>query len=476
MTEVPAAKHSPWAAFAIVALGTFMATLDSSIVNIALPTLSRTFTVAMTTVEWVSLAYLLTITGLLLPLGGLGDRMGRRRLYTAGIALFTIGSALCATASSFPFLVSARVAQGVGAALVSANSAALVTAVFPPESRGRALGLIGAVVGLGLTVGPPLGGWLLDLGGWRWIFLVNLPVGIVVAFLGLAWLPADKPRAAGSSGATGFDWAGSTLATVALVLTAFWLSRGAGLGWWSAASLILFAMSALAAVSFVVVERRARVPLVEGAIVREPVVANSLAALFLAFVALFFAVFLVPFYLEHIAGFTPGGVGRVLVVIPLLLLVLSPLAGGLSDRFGSRVLAALGLAVSATGYALLAWLVAGATERPLGAGPLVLGLMVVGLGQALFMAPNSSSVMGAVPASRLSTAGSLLATMRNLGILFGIALAAAVYEGRDAIYHAGHSPVAAAAFAMRDAFLVAGIVAALGAVLVLSPRARHRSG
>ena len=161
--------RAPWSVFAAVALGTFMATLDSSIVNIALPTLARTFRAGVTQIEWVALAYVLTITALLLPFGRLGDALGRRRVFLAGLALFTLGSLACAFAVSAATLIFARVAQGVGASMVSANSVALITAAFPAAQRGRALGMVGATVGLGLTVGPPLGGLLLSTFAWSTI-------------------------------------------------------------------------------------------------------------------------------------------------------------------------------------------------------------------------------------------------------------------------------------------------------------------
>jgi MFS family permease len=170
-----------------------MATLDSSIVNVALPTLQHEFGVAVTLIEWVSIAYLTITTGLLLPFGKLGDTAGRRRIYLVGMVLFTLGSALCGLAGSAAFLIASRVVQGVGAAMLSSNSVALVTAAFPREIRGRALGAVGAVVGLGLTIGPPLGGLLLSTLGWHAIFYVNLPFGIAAIVMALRVMARDEP-------------------------------------------------------------------------------------------------------------------------------------------------------------------------------------------------------------------------------------------------------------------------------------------
>ncbi|MEO6462618.1 MAG: MFS transporter, partial [Candidatus Eisenbacteria bacterium] len=284
---------------------------------------------------------------------------------------------------------------------------------FPAAMRGRALGAIGAVVGLGLTVGPPLGGFLLEAAGWPVIFLVNLPIGLFAFALALRLLPRDAARAA------------------------------------------------------------ARAPLFDAALLRNRVFTAAAGSLFLSFVSLFAAVFLAPFYLENVGGLAPAQVGRVLVVVPLLLLLVAPAAGALSDRIGTRRLATTGLVVITAGMGFLAWLVGRATERPAGVGEMIAGLFVVGLGKGLFQPANSSAAMGAVPPARLGLAGGLVATMRNFGMVVGIALAAVTYEARQGVYRAGGAGlVAAAGQGMRDALLVGAAAAALGVVLVLRTRTR----
>ncbi len=403
----PATPVAPWPVFAAVALGTFMSTLDSSIVNVALPTLQHTFGVSVTTIGWVSLAYLLTLTLLLLPFGRLGDRIGRRRLFLAGLALFLVGSAACGFATSADTLIAARVLQALGASMASANATALVTAAFPPAMRGRALGMIGAVVGLGLTVGPPVGGFLLETWGWRWIFYVNLPIGALAIGLGLKLIPRDVSE-----------------------------------------------------------DRAAATPLFDRALFGDPVFGTAALALFLSFVALFAAVFLTPFYLERVLGLGPSAVGRVLVVVPLLLLAVSPVAGALSDRVGTRRLSIAGLSLAALGLFLMAWLV-GAPGAPAGVGALIGGLFVVGLGQGLFQSPNASAAMGAAPSAKLGVAGSAIATLRNCGMLCGVGLAATIFERREAAYAlAGLGAAPAAGAGMRDALVVAALVAMSGVVLV----------
>jgi MFS family permease len=397
-----------------------MSTLDSSIVNVALPTLQHTFGVSVTTIGWVSLAYLLTLTILLLPFGRLGDAVGRRRMFLVGLGLFIAGSAACGFATSAATLIASRVLQALGASLVSANTTAIITATFPASMRGRALGMIGAVVGLGLTVGPPVGGFLLEAWGWRWIFFVNLPVGVLAIVLGLRLVPRDV-RVAGAPRETG--------------------------------PLRLF----------------------DRALFFDPAFGTAALALFLSFVALFASVFLTPFYLERVLGLAPAAVGRVLVVVPLLLVSISPLAGTLSDRMGTRRLAIAGLSILTAGMLLMAFLVGG--PAPAGVLALVCGLFVVGLGQGLFQSPNASAAMGAAPLEKLGLAGGAIATLRNLGMLCGVGLAATIFEGREAAYlAAGLAAAPAAGAGMRDALVVAAGIAVLGVFTVSrGPRGRTSS-
>ena len=412
MTPPPAAPRNPWSVFATVALGTFMSTLDSSIVNVALPTMQHDFGASVTAMGWVSLAYPATLTLLLLAFGRLGDAIGRRRVYLTGLALFVVGSALCALCRSAGPLIAARVVQGVGASMIAANAAAIVTSAFPAAMRGRALGSIGAVVGLGLTIGPVVGGALLSAFGWPAIFLVNLPVGALTIVMGLRLLPRDARAHDGGGG-----------------------------------------------------------PLFDPVLLRTPVFVAAVAALFVSFVALFAAVFLAPFYLQNVAGLSPAQIGQVLVVAPALLLAIAPFAGALSDRFGTRRLAMAGLGLMSLGLLVLAWRLGQATARPAGVAEMIAGLFLLGLGQGVFQPPNSSAAMGAVPAARLGLAGGVVATMRNFGMLVGIALAATTYESREAAYRAaGSGAVAAAGLGMRDALLLGALVAASGIVFIAMTR------
>jgi MFS family permease len=295
--DAPRAR-SPWLAFSVVAVGTFMATLDGNIVNVALPTIGHELGAAVSELQWVVNAYILAITATLLLAGRLGDRLGHRTLYAAGLLVFTLGSALCGLAPGLGALVAARVLQALGASAMTAIGPAVVTTSFPPRMRGRALGAVGTVVAIGLTAGPPLGGLIVSSLSWRWVFYVNLPVGLA----GVAWALRSLPRGGGTAGG----------------------------------------------------------PLLDASLFRIPVFAWGLLAGFLSYAAMFSQSLLTPFLLARVLGLPPGALGVVLVSVPVALSVASPLSGWIADRFGGRWLPVAGMAVLAT--ALLALSFAGAGD------------------------------------------------------------------------------------------------------------------
>lgn len=458
--------------FPALALGTLMATLDISIVNIALPTLSRTFGAPLTTVEWVVLAYVVTITGLLLALGRLADRLGRRRVYGAGLVVFTVASALCAAAPGVGWLIAARALQGLGAAMMTANSAALLISSFPPEERGRAIGAFGAMVGVGLALGPPLGGLIVGLLSWRWIFLVNLPIGALALWQLRTRVPADGPPRTdvrlGLASAAAWTWA-----LVSLMLA---LSRGPEHGWSSKGAWTLFGMTGLALAAFGLLERRSRDPLLPLALLRGPL--GATATLTLLGQALSIAVgFHLPLYFEEVLGFDAAKAGRWLAVLPLVALFMAPAAGRWSDRFGARGLSVAGLALAAAGFVALSGL--GPDPQPL---QIVGGMAMIGAGLGLFTVPNSSALLSTVPPSQLGIASGLQATMRNLGVAGGAAGAAALVASRYAggrngplvAGPAGGLDREALAKATHELFLALAVVAVAGMALAWARSPRRR--
>jgi EmrB/QacA subfamily drug resistance transporter len=462
--ETPARTLPRWRVFPPLAIGAVMATLDLSVVNIALPTLARSFGVPLTTVEWVVLAYALALTGLLLPFGRLADAIGRRRMYASGLVVFTLASLACAAAGSAAWLVAARAVQGVGAAMMSANSAALLIAAFPAAERGKALGAFGALVGVGLAIGPAFGGLVVGHASWRWLFLVNLPLGLIAWRLLRARVAADAPRAE----AAPLPRASAAFGCAALVSLCFALSRGPADGWSAPPVTAALAIAAAAAALLVIAERRATAPLLPVRWLRGALGRAALLSLLGQSVSIAVG-FHLPLHLEEGFGWDAARAGRWLALVPVVALFTAPFSGRLADRVGTRLPAAAGLALSAAGCLLLATL--GLEPQP---WRLTLGLSLVGFGMGLFAVPNSSALLGAVPATHLGMAAGLQATLRNLGVTAGVALAAAFVASRYAtqagrILEIAGPGIDRTAFAQSSAelFRLLALVAVVAAALAL---------
>lgn len=440
--------HGRWTLLALTSVGAFMTPLDGSIVAVALPRMGPLLHLSFAASLWVQAAYLLTIAVLLIPLGRLADRRGQARMYLAGIASFTAGSLLAALSRNGTALILARIVQGVGGAQMFATSTALVTAVFPGPERGRALGINVMAIYLGLSVGPPLGGFLVDRLGWPWIFLVNLPIGALVLAWGGRLLPRLLPARPAPSRAS-LDVPGAFLLALALTALLVPLTFAEAWGWRAPRTWSLLALSAGSLAAFLVRERRAAVPLVDLTLLRRNrlFAAANLAAL-LNYLALYAIALLTAVELQLVQGRTARAAGWIMLGQPAMQVLLSPLAGHLSDRLGSRLLSTAGMLFTALGMALLALL-----GRQPDAAPIVGALALVGVGLAAFSAPNTSAIMGSVGRDQLSMASAFLSTMRVLGqalsvaILGGIAASHLGPGGWRALLRAGGSPEAAAAFA-----------------------------
>jgi len=415
-----------WRVFPALALGTLMATLDISIVNIALPTLSRAFRSPLTSIEWVVLSYVVVLTGLQLAFGHLADRVGRRRVYLTGLALFVTASTLCAAAPTAGMLIAARALQGLGTAMMMANTAALLVSSFPPEERGRALGLFGAAVGAGLALGPPLGGLIVGHASWRWIFLINLPLGVLCGALARRRLPADAPtHTSPLPVANAITWcAGLVLGLVAL-------SRGPADGWTAPAVIACATLAPVCLGVFAWLESRAADPLLSIGLLRGPL-GTAVLLTFLVQTVFISVALQMPLFLEDVIGFDAAEAGRWLMVLPLSAFLLAPIAGRWVDMVGPRPLALSGLTLGAAGCVAISSL----SARP-GPWQLFLSLALFGVGMGLFSIPNSSALLGAVRPDQLGLASGLQATMRNLGISGGTALTGAVLAMRVSAHGGG---------------------------------------
>ena len=424
----PHAGWPRWRVFPPVALGVVMATLDASVVNIALPALQRAWHAGLSAVEWVALASSLTLTGLLLAAGRLADARGRRRVYAAGLVVFTVASVLCGLAPLLGSLIALRVLQGLGAALLAANGSALLVQAFPLEERGRALGAFGAMVGVGLAAGPPLGGLLVEHGSWRLIFLVNLPLGVLAFVLLRRLVPRDPAPTASARAAEGQSalppllWA-SALSAIMLALT-----RGPERGWASPAVIALAAAGVTLLVAFLASQARARAPLLPLGDVAGPLGA-AVTLTFLSQVLGVSVGFALPMLLEGVYGLGPARSGAWLAVLPLAALFCAPVAGRLADRLGSHRLTVTGMLMTAAGLWLLA--MPGGSDTGM---PLASALLLVGVGLGLFAVPNASALLSLVPAERLGLATGLQGTARNLGLAAGVAVTGAMLTGRYRAY------------------------------------------
>ncbi|MEO5988157.1 MAG: MFS transporter [Candidatus Eisenbacteria bacterium] len=460
-TPSPADAFPRWRVFPAIGLGVIMATLDISVVNIALPTLQRSLRAPFTTVEWVVLAYVITITGLLLSAGRLADLHGRRRVYAAGLVVFTAASALCGMAPSVGMLIAARVVQGVGAALVSANGSALLVNAFPLQERGRALGAFGALVGVGLAIGPVIGGLVVQALSWRWIFFVNLPLGLLTLWLLFARVP-NEPSA---RDAHAIDTPAALIWSAALVSLMLAVSRGPVLGWRHPAIAALFALAVALLALFAWTERRSAHPMLPLALLFSPL-GLAVSLTFLGQMLSIAVGFHLPLYFEDVLGFSAAKSGGWLAALPLAALVTAPFAGRMADAFGTKPLTMIGMALTAAGF----WVLSGVGVAPHPVH-LIGGMLMIGAGQGLFAVPNASALLSLVPREQLGIASGLQGTARNLGIATGSAMMGAIVASR---YHAhgggilasttlGGVDAPAFAGATHDAYVAMAILAVMAA-------------
>jgi EmrB/QacA subfamily drug resistance transporter len=411
-----------WWAFGAVSVGIFMSTLDVSIVNISLPRIMAGLNASFDAVEWVILAYLLTITSLLLAFGRLADLAGRKRVYIAGFAVFTVGNLAASLSPDVLALTGARAFAGIGGAMLQANSIAITAAVFPERERGTALGMSGTMVAAGLVAGPTVGGILTDYLGFRSVFYMAIPVGLLGIPLAMAILREDRISTAGPHRNEPFDWTGSILWAAFLFAFLFGLNQGAAYGWTSPGILSAFAISVVLLAAFAATELRIAFPTMRLSLFRVWGFSAGSAALFCTFASQQAAVFLMPFYLQLVRGMSARAAGVLLTTVALAMSVAAPISGRLSDRYGSRGLSTAGLLIVAAGFVLLARVTTAHQVDP----PLIVALLVLGVGLGMFQSPNNNFIFGSLPRQQYGIASGFIATMRNAASSFGIAVWGAI--------------------------------------------------
>ena len=409
-----------WFVVGTVCIGAFMAALDASIINVAMPTLSKNFSVGMDSVEWVSIAYLLTLTSLLTLLGSLSDRLGRKFLYTLGFAVFGLGSGLCGLTTTMPLLIAARVLQALGAAMLQANSIAIITLAVPKQSRGKAIGIQGSAQAIGLSIGPAVGGLLIARFSWRLIFFINIPVAIVGTLIASFILPKDQPN----PDHAGFDYLGALFFTPAIILFVLIFENGYKFGWLSLTIILEFVIALLFFLLFIRHEKKTRNPMINLDLFKIPAFSAGNISGLLSYSLMFGVIFLMPFYLEWILNLSPFFVGLIMTVVSLAMFITSPFSGALADHLRARIITGAGMLIASLGSLILIFLSA---ETPLFVA--MIGLILVGAGMGIFTPPNNSSVMGSTPPEHLGVAGGILNMSRSLGMSIGVAVASTLYNG-----------------------------------------------
>ena len=456
-------EKNKWPILLIVVMSTFMATLDSSIVNVALPQMARALDVDTSQIQLVVTSYLIVIVGIILIFGKLGDMLGKTRIFTYGIALFTLGSLLCGITNAFPILIGARIVQGVGAAATMANNQGIITQVFPASERGKALGFTGTSVALGALVGPGLGGIIVGASSWEYIFLINVPVGIVVLLFAIKLLPKSNKKATGR-----LDVLGAALFMLSIVPLFVALGQVQSLGFSHPLILTSFIVAIVSFIAFILVERKRENPLIELDIFKNKLFSLSVFCAFITFVGLFCNSIIQPFYLQDVMAYSPEQAGLMMMIFPLILTVLAPVSGHVSDKIGCEMLTFIGLLLISLGLFLMSTLTEQSTLTTM-----VVFIVVISVGMGLFQSPNNSMIMSTVGRHQLGIAGSINALVRNMGMVGGIALATTLLYGsmsselgyRVTDYVAGQN--GAFINGMRIVYIIAAVICLFGAVLTL---------
>lgn len=446
-------------ALVVVTIASFITPFIMSAINIALPSIGREFAMDAVMLAWVPTSYILATTVFLLPFGRIADMYGRKRLFTYGIIIFSIFSLLAATSTSAIMLILFLIPQGIGAAMIICSGVAIIASSYPVEGRGRALGINVAAVYLGLSLGPFLGGLLTQHFGWRSIFLANLPLGLIVITLLLWKMKGEWAEAKGEK----FDLGGSLIYSLAVVAIIYGLSILPDM-----LGLAVILIGLLGFVAFVWRETKATSPLLNMNLFKNNrVFAFSNIAALINYSATFAVTFLLSLYLQYTKGFSPQTAGTVLLAMPAIQAIFSPLAGRLSDRITPQILASSGMGITTVGLILLTFL-----GQNTAIGFILSSLIILGFGFALFSSPNTNAVMSSVGAKTYGVASATLATMRSVGMMLSMGIAmliSAIYVGRVEITPEYYSAFVAG---MKVAFI---IFAALCFVGIFASLARGKS-
>ena len=415
-SENPLIQKNRWWIITAVGLFTFMSTLDTSIVNIAIPTISKDLNVSMSQTEWIVTVYLLVVCSLLLLFGKIGDVVGKIKVFKLGMIIFTLGSFLCGLKISFWVLIGSRMIQGLGAAMTMSTNNGIVTEVFKDSERGRSLGLIGTFVALGSIAGPGIGGLVLGFLPWGFIFWINIPVGIFAYLLGLKVLPKDITYQKSP-----IDFPGFVAFSISIISIIGLMSYAQLNGFKSFVVLLLTLVFVVSFVIFILLERKTTYPLVDLSLFRQKAFTISLISVLLIFIGNFAFNVVGPYYLQNLRKLDPGKSGIILMAFPIAQVIFSPIAGRLTDKFGATILIRTGIIaiiISQIGFCFFhgktaMWFVYAT-------------IALLGLGNGLFQSPNNALTMASIDMKHLGIAGGLNALFRNLGMVFGLTISTTI--------------------------------------------------
>jgi EmrB/QacA subfamily drug resistance transporter len=442
-----------------------MIMLDNTIVNVALPTIARDLQIGISELEWVVNGYALTFAVIMLTGGKLADMFGRRRIFMAGLAIFTLSSLACGLATGPEMLIGARIVQGVGAALMNPATLSIITATFPPRQRGMAIGIWAGTAGMALAIGPLLGGVITQQIDWSWIFFVNVPVGILAIVV--ARLAISESR--DTSAEQRLDLPGLLTSAIGLFALTYGLIEANTYGWTSTRILALFAIAVVALVAFVFLELRQRIPMLDLSLFKNPTFAGANVTMLLVALAMFGVFFFVSLYMQNILGYSATQTGATFLPMTILIVLLAPTAGKLTDRIGGRWLMGGGMIL--IGISLLIF---SRLDRASDFWDIVPGLIVGGIGMAITMTPTTSVAMGSVPVDKAGVGSAVLNSMRQVGGSLGIAILGAIVAASLKVPVA--DPRAADQFVrgFQHALLAAAGIAFAGAIVAIVTVRHHR--
>ena len=463
--RILAPANRKWLTLGCVSFALFMVMLDNTVVNVALPSIQQDLGIGLSELQWTVNAYALTFAVLMLTGGKLADFLGRRRIFVAGLVVFTAASLACGLASSGEMLIGARTVQGIGAALMMPATLSIISATFPVEQRGMAIGIWAGVSAMALAIGPLVGGLLTEHIDWSWIFFINVPIGVLAVVAASLLIRESRDTTADQR----LDIPGLLTSAVAMFALTFALIEANDYGWASPVILSLFAVAGVALVAFVLLELHQRNPMLDLSLFRNGTFAGANIVALLVFLAMFGVFFFVSLYVQGILGYSPVQAGALFLPMTVLIMLVAPVAGKLSDRIGSRWLVVSGMLLLA---AHLAWL----SELSVDSNfwDILPALILGGLGMSLTMTPATAAAIGSVPVAKAGVGSGVLNTFRQIGGALGIAVMGAIVASHI------HVPPGTPGFpeqfmdGFSTALRVAAIIALTGAVAAATLIRRYR--